>query len=130
MRILSVETSCDDTGIAILSAQGGPASGGDRVVIMTKGPKGVIASDGKYIYSAGIFKEKRFIDRTGAGDAFGSGFVAGLIRTKKIEEAIRLGSANGTAVVEELGAKNGLLTKNRYEKEARWKKFRIAKYKL
>jgi len=100
------------------------------IVVMTKGPEGVTVSDGKYIYSAGIFKEKKYVDRTGAGDAFGSGFVAGLIRTNKIEEAIRLGSANGTAVVEELGAKNGLLTKNRYEKEARWKNFKITKNKL
>ncbi|MFZ5559825.1 MAG: carbohydrate kinase family protein [Patescibacteria group bacterium] len=100
------------------------------IIVMTKGPKGVVVSDGKYIYSAGIFKEKRFVDRTGAGDAFGSGFVSGLIRTGKIEQAIRLGSANGTAVVEELGAKNGLLTKNKYEKGARWKKFKITKNKL
>jgi len=100
------------------------------IVVMTKGPKGVVVSDGKYIYSAGTFKEKKYVDRTGAGDAFGSGFVSGLIRFGKVEEAIRLGSANGTAVVEELGAKNGLLTKNRYEKEARWKKFKITKNKL
>src|SRR4030042_404459 len=110
------------------------------IVVMTKGPKGVVVSDGKYIYSAGTYKERRYIDRTGAGDAFGSGFVSGLVKVgqpkagrpwaEKIEEAIRLGSANGTAGVEELGAKNGLLTKNRYEKEARWKKFKITKNKL
>ncbi|PJE57541.1 MAG: hypothetical protein COU82_01375 [Candidatus Portnoybacteria bacterium CG10_big_fil_rev_8_21_14_0_10_38_18] len=100
------------------------------IVVMTKGAKGVVVSDGKYVYSAGTFKERRYIDRTGAGDAFGSGFVAGLIRFGKIEEAIRLGSANGTAVVEELGAKNGLLTRGRFEKEARWKKFEITKIKL
>jgi len=108
------------------------------IVVMTKGRQGAVVSDGKYIYSAGIFKEKKYVDRTGAGDAFGSGFVSGLInqpkagppRADKIEQAIRLGSANGTAVVEELGAKNGLLTKNRYQKEARWKKFRITKIKL
>ncbi len=29
MKILAIETSCDDTGIAILSARGGPASGGE-----------------------------------------------------------------------------------------------------
>ena len=100
------------------------------IVVMTKGPRGVVVSDGKYIYSAGIFREKRYVDRTGAGDAFGSAFVAGLIRYKKIEEAITLGSANGTAAVEELGAKNGLLTRRRYEREARWKKFRIIKNRL
>lgn len=112
-----------------LSAQGRPASGGDKIVIMTKGPEGVVVSDGKYIYQAGTFKEKKYIDRTGAGDAFGSGFVSGLIRGG-IEQGIRLGSANGTAVVEELGAKNGLLTRNRYLTEARWKKFKIIKTKL
>ena len=108
------------------------------IVVMTKGPKGVIVSDGKYIYQAGTFKEKKYVDRTGAGDAFGSGFVAGLMsqpkagppRAETIEEAIRLGSANGTAVVEELGAKNGLLIRNRYEKETRWKKLKISKYRL
>jgi len=112
------------------------------IVVMTKGPGGVTVSDGKCIYSAGIFKEKKYVDRTGAGDAFGSGFVAGLLQSQKskvksqkfnekdIEHAIRLGSANGTAVVEELGAKSGLLTRNRYEKEARWKNFKITKNKL
>jgi len=100
------------------------------IVIMTKGPEGVVVSDGKYIYSAGTFREKKYADRTGAGDAFGSGFVSGLIKTNKIEEAIRLGSANGTAVVEEMGAKNGLLTKSQFEKESRWKNFKITKIKL
>jgi sugar/nucleoside kinase (ribokinase family) len=89
----------------------------------------VVVSDGKNIYSAGVFKEKRYIDRTGAGDAFGSGFVSGLIRNG-IEEGIKFGTANGTAVVEELGAKNGLLTKKRYQNEARWKNLKISKEKL
>lgn len=99
------------------------------IVVMTKGPKGVVASDGKYIYKAGIFKEKRHVDRTGAGDAFGSGFVAGLIHTNKIEQAIRLGTANGTSIVEHFGAKNGILTKTQ-SKDKRWKGLKITKTKL
>lgn len=100
------------------------------MVVMTKGPGGVVVSDGKYIYRAGIFKEKRYIDRTGAGDAFGSGFVAGLIRTGKIEEAIRLGSANATSMVEHLGAKAGILSKTQFLKEKRWRNLKISKSKL
>jgi len=100
------------------------------IAVMTKGREGAVVSDGKYLYRAGIFKEKRFTDRTGAGDAFGAGFVSGLMRTGKIEEAIRLGSANATAVVEYLGAKNGLLTKSQFEKDLRWEKFKIVKIKL
>ena len=101
-----------------------------NIVVMTKGPKGVIVSDGKYLYRAGAFKEKRYLDRTGAGDAFGSGFVTGLIKTNKIKEAIRLGSANGTSIIEYLGAKNGILTRNQFLRDKRWKKIKIVKYKL
>lgn len=96
------------------------------IVVMTKGPKGVVVSDGKNLFKAGIFKEKKHIDRTGTGDAFGSGFVAGLIRTNKIEEAIRLGSANATSIVEYFGAKNGILTKQDF-KDKRWANLKIDK---
>jgi ribokinase len=100
------------------------------IVIMTKGPEGVVVSDGKNLYQAGIFKEKRHIDRTGAGDAFGSGFVAGLIRSNKIEEAIRSGTANSASIVEHWGAKNGILSKSQILKDKQWKKLKIIKSKL
>ena len=99
------------------------------IVIMTKGSKGVVVSDGKQLFSAGTFKEKEHIDRTGAGDAFGSGFVAGLIKTAKIEEAIRFGSANGTSIVEQFGAKNGILSKADF-KNKRWKGLKVIKKSL
>lgn len=91
----------------------------DGFAIMTDGPKGVLVSDGKKIYEAGTFKGK-VVDRTGAGDAFGSGFVAGLLHYAKIDgqytenairHAILVGTANGTSVVEHVGAQVGLLTK-------------------
>lgn len=107
------------------------------IVVMTKGPKGVVVSDGRRIYSAGVFKEKALMDRTGAGDAFGSGFVAGLIRSQKgkafrlervtpahVQFAIRLGSANGTSVVEHIGAKTGILGKAEAARP-RWKSLKI-----
>ena len=40
------------------------------IVVMTKGPEGVTVSDGKNLYATGTYKEKRVVDRTGAGDAF------------------------------------------------------------
>lgn len=99
------------------------------LAVMTDGPKGVWVSDGKKIYHAGIFKEKRIIDRTGAGDAFGSGFVAGLLRkgqaTSGIMHAIRLGSANATSVVEQIGAQPGILHRRDFETQSRWKKLKI-----
>ncbi len=83
----------------------------DGIAVMTDGPKGSKVSDGSYLYSAGIFKEKKVADRTGAGDAFGSGFVAGLIERNDIHYALRLAAANATSKVENIGAQAGILWK-------------------
>lgn len=96
----------------------------DGVAVMSDGPNGVWVSDGKALYRAGIYKEKRLIDRTGAGDAFGSGFIAGLMQTNDIEYAIKLGSANATSVVEHIGAQNKILTKEDFQNK-RWRNLRI-----
>jgi len=93
------------------------------IAVMTDGPKGVYVSDGKKMWSAGIFDQK-VIDRTGAGDAFGSGFVSALIRGKKIEECIRIGTANATSVVEYIGAQEGILKKQKLSSK-KWKKLHV-----
>ena len=106
------------------------------LVVMTDGPRGVMVSDGKKIYRAGIYKEKRIVDRTGAGDSFGSGFLAGLLNNtrnmkhetweeKDVIRGIKLGSANATSNVEEVGAQTGILTKKEFEGQARWKNLAI-----
>ncbi|HCI05588.1 TPA: hypothetical protein DEX28_02465 [Patescibacteria group bacterium] len=106
------------------------------VLVMTEGPKGLKVSDGKYLWRAKTFKEKKVTDRSGAGDAFGSGFVSGLIQkneacekgvcdAKKINYAIRLGSANATAMVETLGVKTGILSKKEFATNPRWKNLNI-----
>ena len=102
----------------------------DGIVVLTDGSSGVWVSDGQAIYRAGIYKEKSIVDRTGAGDAFGSGFVASLMLSNNIERAIRLASANATSVVEYIGAKSGILTKEGFENDARWKDLKIEIKKL
>ncbi|MDD5589618.1 MAG: carbohydrate kinase family protein [Candidatus Portnoybacteria bacterium] len=102
------------------------------IAVMTKGPDGVMVSDGREIYSAGIPKSK-IIDRTGAGDAFGSGFVAGLmqaeekLKSEQIIHAIQLGTANATSTVQRFGAKNGLLKKGNW---GEWKKVEVKSYRI
>ncbi|MCH8986758.1 carbohydrate kinase family protein [Patescibacteria group bacterium] len=82
------------------------------VVIMTKGPRGVTVSDGKTMWSSGVLPLRKVVDRTGAGDAFGSGFVAALMKKPgDIESAIQFASANATGVLSEWGANHGLLQK-------------------
>ncbi len=111
----------------------------EGLVVMTKGPAGLIVSDGKHLWRVGIYKEKRVADRTGAGDAFASGFVSAFIRArikkignrsifeeKDIEQAIKMGSANATSVVEYVGAQPGILKKSDL-KDKRWKNLKIKK---
>jgi ribokinase len=94
------------------------------LVVMTDGPAGVTVSDGRTRWRAGTLKERRRVDRTGAGDAFGSGFVAGLIeREGDIPYAIQLGSANATSKLEHIGAQEGLLRKG--ESIFQWGKLKI-----
>ncbi len=100
------------------------------IVAVTSGPKGATVSDGRYLYKSGTFKEKKNVDRTGAGDAFGSGFTAGLMRTGDIKYAIRLATANAASVVESIGASEGVLTRREFEKSPRWKKLDIRITKL
>lgn len=83
-------------------------SGG--IAVVTDGPKGVAASDGSHVCSAGMYEDVPVIDRTGAGDAFASGFTAAIAQGKSIEDSIVVASANSTSVVSKIGAKAGILT--------------------
>ncbi|MCX6718402.1 MAG: carbohydrate kinase family protein [Candidatus Staskawiczbacteria bacterium] len=86
---------------------------GAGVAVMTKGGDGVVASDGKYLYSAKVNPNRKIVDTTGAGDSFSSGFLSDYIRNNgDIEKAIQLGLANSEANLSEIGAKSGLLEKN------------------
>lgn len=79
------------------------------VVIVSDGPNGVCATDGKTIVKAGMYQDVRVIDRTGAGDAFGSGFLSQWVQGKSLSDSIVFASANSTSVVQHIGAKAGIL---------------------
>ena len=87
-------------------------------LIITKGKKGSIVFGEKNIFQAGIVKTK-VEDRTGAGDAYGAGFVAGLIKTNDPIFAIQLATANSAACLKQWGAKEGLLKKNQIFSKAK-----------
>lgn len=80
-------------------------------VIVSDGPNGVIASDGQTIVRAGMYQDVRVVDRTGAGDAFGSGFLSEWASGKSLKQSILFASANSTSVVSHIGAKTGILAK-------------------
>lgn len=81
------------------------------VAIVSDGPKGAMVSDGKELVWAGMYEDVKVVDRLGAGDAFGSGFVAMHAQGKSLDESIVFASANSTSVVTKIGAKDGILHK-------------------
>ena len=87
------------------------ASYGPSIVAITKGSKGVdVFCSGSYIHSKA--KKVRAVETTGAGDAFASSFVAGIIMGKPIGDAVKMGQINAESVVCNYGAKNVLLRKS------------------
>jgi sugar/nucleoside kinase (ribokinase family) len=78
---------------------------------VTGGKHGAWVQERKNIYWANILP-KKVVNVTGAGDAFGSGFVSGLILYKNnLKKALQLAMLNSNSVVTQMGAKHGLLKK-------------------
>ncbi|MBI2208262.1 carbohydrate kinase family protein [Candidatus Woesearchaeota archaeon] len=84
---------------------------GPKIVAITDGGHGVYVSDQNYFYHAKPHKVK-VVETTGAGDAFASSFLSGIIRKNDVEFAIKLGMTNAESVIKYHGAKNKLLTYN------------------
>lgn len=82
---------------------------GAKVVVITDGPNGSYATDGKEIWQCPIFPGP-IVERTGAGDGYTIGFVYGLFHKFHIREAMRIGTANAWSVVQKIGPQAGLLT--------------------
>lgn len=78
------------------------------VGVVTDAKNGATACDREYFYHIGTHENKA-IERTGAGDAFASGFVAGLIKYENVEGALELAADNASSVVNYFGAKRGII---------------------
>lgn len=79
------------------------------VIIVSDGPNGATATDGKTIVHAGMYEDVPVVDRTGGGDAFGSGFLSQFSQGVSLKDSIIFASANSTSVVQKIGAKEGIL---------------------
>ncbi|OGY26551.1 MAG: hypothetical protein A2Z11_00240 [Candidatus Woykebacteria bacterium RBG_16_43_9] len=94
-----------------------------KVGVVTDARNGATACDQQFIYHIGTHGNPS-TDRTGAGDAFASGFVAGLIKYENIEGALELAADNASNVVNFFGAKKGII----HEREKPFKeKLKVSK---
>ena len=82
---------------------------GQKLTVITDGKRGAYVYDGQKIYFRTALKKKG-INTTGAGDAFGSSFVAGLIKYQgDLEKSLKLAILNSNSVIMKIGAQEGLL---------------------
>jgi sugar/nucleoside kinase (ribokinase family) len=90
---------------------------GPKIVVITDDSRGSYAVDeaGKMIHVPRYPDPRKPFEITGAGDALASGTTAALALGKPLEEALRWGSANASAVLQEIGAQKGLLTREQLE---------------
>jgi len=90
---------------------------GPRIVVITNGAEGVyVAHESTIYYHPSIDTE--VVNTVGAGDAFGSCFVASIIRGLSIEQALVNGIINASSVISYLNAKEGLLDQKELERRA------------
>jgi sugar/nucleoside kinase (ribokinase family) len=78
-------------------------------VVITDGPRGAVGYDGE-LYTLRQ-KKVSVIETTGAGDAFGAGTLAGLLKRKSLPDAMKLGQKEAESVLRHVGAKQDLLRK-------------------
>lgn len=84
---------------------------GAKIVVITDGNTGSYVMDETHnTYRLGIIRCE-VVEKTGAGDAYSSGFISAILNGENMEEAMRWGAFNSAAVIGEIGAEKGLLTK-------------------
>lgn len=89
---------------------------GPKVAVITDGTEGAYAYDGEQMLFIPMYPDTRGpYERTGAGDAFASTVCAAMALGKPLKEALLWGPINSMAVVQEVGAQKGLLTREQLD---------------
>lgn len=89
---------------------------GAKIAVITDGPDGAYASDGQRRLQMPLYPDPAPPkERTGAGDAFASTFVAALAKGNDIEGALQWAPINSMSVVQKVGAQAGLLDEDEIE---------------
>lgn len=90
---------------------------GPKIVVITDGPAGAYAYDGnEFIYMPPYPDPAPPLDRTGAGDAFSSTVAVAVALDLPLKTALEWGPVNSMSVVQYIGARAGLLTREQLEK--------------
>lgn len=103
---------------------------GPKIITITNGANGVSAFENNTIYFHPSIAPKKIINTLGAGDAFGSCFVANILLGLEIEVALFSGVINSYSVISNEGAKIGLLSLDQLKEIIKNTKHEVTKKKL
>ncbi len=81
---------------------------GPKTAIITDGSSGAYLYDGSIYLKVGVMPVDAY-ERTGAGDSFGAGCLAAVVKGKDYKEALMWGTVNSSSVIGYTGAQKGLL---------------------
>lgn len=87
------------------------------IAVVTQGTEGSLAGTASVAWHCGT-RPVHVTDTTGAGDAFGSGFVGAYLRRPDIPRALQFATDNSESVIRYVGAKRGLLKRAASKKPA------------
>lgn len=88
---------------------------GPKITIITDGKNGSFAmNENGEVFTQPIY-ETTIVDKTGAGDAYASGFLAATLSNLPIQTAMKWGTLNAGGTMSVIGAQNGLLSRARME---------------
>ena len=83
---------------------------GARTAVITRGADGVVVHTQQTTFSVPAFPVE-VVDGSGAGDAFGAGYVVGLLEGWDLKRTIAFASAVGASACTQLGTTPGVFTR-------------------
>ena len=129
--LMNREEAMDVTGLpydSIKNLADGLHELGPEIVVITDGPNGsYVSAEGKLLTIPNYPDPSPPVERTGAGDAFSSTFIAAIAAGESVETALLWAPVNSASVVQHVGAQKGLLTKAELEE---WLSRAPAEYKV
>jgi len=89
---------------------------GSRIVVITDGKNGSFMLDENNNYLSNGIVEAEVVEKTGAGDAYASGFLSAVILGLDYKISMKWGTENSASVIGKVGAQTGLLRREEIER--------------
>lgn len=126
----NIDEACALTGCSRLHDQARSLlAGGVGTVIITRGGDGLLAARGDEAWLAGVYPTP-ITDPSGAGDAFCSGIITGIVRQWDLPDTLRHASALGASAVRAVGTTPAVFTAEEAKMFVLSNKLDIQKVKL